>query len=68
MAVSIPFLRALMLLIHECLPDKVLINEGVTIEHMNGFITRQIQGVKCGFIEIDFSKFDKSQDDFCLEC
>jgi len=49
------------------LKDKWLISDGVSVEEQSGFINKILCGVsECLLLEVDFSKFDKSQEDLIL--
>lgn len=53
-------------LLHHFLPDNVMMNEGVDDSYLSGFINAHVRG-KVKFFEADMSKFDKSQNEICLE-
>lgn len=51
-----------------CLKDQFIINDGLNMDQLNGQINNCLYRYdEFKFLEIDFSKFDKSQDDLTLE-
>jgi len=60
-------MRCMTAILKESLKPKWAVNDGMNATELNGFMDRISQNVKrTKFLEVDFSKFDKSQEEICL--
>lgn len=66
MSLFSPVCSAMQAWLHANIKEKFLINDGVQTAHLEGFLNACCQ-TEVGFLEMDISKFDKSQNEFVLQ-